>query len=155
MERLYRAGAHVLYLDECTFKARGYQQYAWSRPCENIEVFDRTKAQPCIAVIAAVCTCHGVWAWAMRPYSYNKEAYVDFLHQCKERWDQEYGEGGSEKMVIFLDNLQVHRSRVAQRAYRKLRIRPIFNVGYSPEYNDGIERFWGQVKTVFRPRLLQ
>ena len=36
MERLYADNAHILYLDECTFKARGYQQVAWSAPKTNI-----------------------------------------------------------------------------------------------------------------------
>ena len=32
---------------------------------------------------------------------------------------------------------------------------PIWNIAFSPEYNSAIERFWGQLKATFRPRLLQ
>ena len=71
MEELYRKEKHILYIDECIFSARGYQESAWSAPNTNVRVEDRTGKQPCIAVIAAVCSCHGVWAWAKREYSYN------------------------------------------------------------------------------------
>ena len=84
----------------------------------------------------------------MRDYSYNGEAYVDFLRQCKQLWKS------SKPMIIFQDNLRAHKSGIAKEAFAELNIKPVWNVAYSPEYNSGIERFWGQVKTRFRPKLL-
>ena len=117
-----------------------------------MRVEDRTGRQPCIAVIAAVCKCHGVWAWDKREYSYNAQAYVAFLEQCKARWDEEHP---NQPMVVFLDNCRVHTSIYARKWYPKLDIEVIWNLAYSPEYNLGIERYWGQLKAAFRPLLLQ
>ena len=65
MEALEANGEHILYLDEATFTARGYSKQAWSAPNTNIMINDPLQYQPCIAVIAAVCKCHGLWAWDM------------------------------------------------------------------------------------------
>ena len=40
-------GGHLVFADECVFKARGYQRQAWSAPYENVFVEDRTGKQPC------------------------------------------------------------------------------------------------------------
>ena len=37
--------------------------------------------------------------------------------------------------VVFMDNLSVHRSKKVRELMDQLKIEPIFNVAYSPEYN--------------------
>ena len=58
-------------------------------------------------------------------------------------------------MIVFQDNLGAHRSKLAKEAFNELDIKPVWNVPYSPQYNCGIERLWGQIKTKFRPKLLE
>jgi transposase len=43
-----------------------------------------------------------------------------------------------QRLVIFLDNLSVHRSKAAMQEYQRLGVEVIFSIPYSPEYN-GIE----------------
>lgn len=49
------------------------------------------------------------------------------------------------RLVIFQDNLQVHKSNDAMKEYSRLDITPIFSVPYSPEYN-GIESTFFTIK---------
>lgn len=52
-----------------------------------------------------------------------------------------------------MDNLRVHRSRLALAEYQNLDIRPIFNVPYSPQFN-GIESVFSIVKATYKKQLL-
>ena len=99
-------------------------------------------------MIAAICSCHGIWEWATRDYSFNAEAYLDFLRQCKRRWRRR------EPMIVFQDCSKVHTSKIAKAGYQELGVKAIWNVAYKPEYNCGIERMWAQMKAKFRPVLL-
>ena len=47
VNKIIKDGGHLIFADECVFKARGYQKQAWSGPYENITVEDRTSKQPC------------------------------------------------------------------------------------------------------------
>lgn len=47
-----------------------------------------------------------------------------------------------------MDQLSVHKSRVCKPWYPKLNITPIYNVGYSPEFNP-IESVFSRVKYLF------
>ena len=49
---------------------------------------------------------------------------------------------------MFMDQLQVHKSRDVQPEYARLDIAPVYNVGYSPELNP-IEAVFSKVKAVF------
>ena len=149
MERLNRRNEHILYLDEAVFTARGYSQLAWSAPGTNILIRDPLQRQPCIAVIAAVCRCHGLYSWDMREYSYNKEAYIEFLRSIKATWESK------EPMYVFQDNCSAHSSRLAKEFYRSANIKPIWNIPYMPEYNQAVERVWANVKVIFRSKLLK
>ena len=42
MNKINEEKAHVLFLDECVFKARDFNRSAWSAPKQKITVFDRT-----------------------------------------------------------------------------------------------------------------
>ena len=42
MEEYYRQERHILYIDECVFSARGYQESAWSAPNTNVRIEDRS-----------------------------------------------------------------------------------------------------------------
>lgn len=53
-----------------------------------------------------------------------------------------------------MDNMKVHRSRVALEKYKALNIEPIFNVPYSPQFN-GIESVFSMVKADYKRRLLR
>jgi len=52
-----------------------------------------------------------------------------------------------------MDNMRVHRSKLASKKYEVLKITPIFNVPYSPQFN-GIEAVFSMVKASYKKSLL-
>jgi len=55
-------------------------------------------------------------------------------------------EGG---ISLFMDNLRVHKTMRVREAYDRLKITPIFNVAYQPDFNP-IEAVFSQVKNTFK-----
>ena len=56
-------------------------------------------------------------------------------------------------LALFMDQLAVHKSESVRAAYPGLDIKPVFNVGYSPEFNP-IEAVFSKVKARFSSRRL-
>lgn len=52
-----------------------------------------------------------------------------------------------------MDNLAVHKTSEVMEIYKKLRITPIFNVPYSPDFN-GIESYFSLVKAEYKKLFL-
>jgi transposase len=74
----------------------------------------------------------------------NKE-FIKYLRYLKRK--------NRQRIALFCDQLSVHRSKEVKVVYEELDIRPIYNVGYSPEYNP-IESVFSQVKRTYnRERL--
>ena len=42
---------------------------------------------------------------------------------------------GNVKLALFMDQLNVHKGKDIKPLYADYDIKPIFNIGYSPEYN--------------------
>ncbi len=55
---------------------------------------------------------------------------------------------GRRPIALFMDNLWVHKNAKVRELMAKLDIRPIYNVGYSPEFNP-IEAVFSKVKRKF------
>ena len=144
--RTLPADSHLVFADECVFSARGFKMSAWSNPHENIEVEDRSRNQPCQAVCAAVCSCHGLLAVRTVDYSFDQERFQDFLTDVSSAVDGEH-------VYLFLDNCRVHHGKLVK--YADYNITPIWNVAYHFVYNDACEKYWAQLKAHFRPLLLQ
>lgn len=75
----YYGKEHMIFIDECTFSSRGFSKTAWSNQHQNITVEDRSRNQPCQAVCAAVCVCHGLLAVRVEDYSFDNQKFIDFL----------------------------------------------------------------------------
>ena len=88
---------HLIFTDESIFRGRGFQMQAWSRPCENLRVQDRSGNQPCQAVAAAICICHKVIAIKQVDYSFSGETYCEYLEDIA-------GACGNERIYLFQDN---------------------------------------------------
>ena len=134
MNKIIKDGGHLIFADECVFKSRGYQKQAWSAPYDNITVEDRTGKQPCQAVCAAVCRCHGILTYQIEDYSFNEEMFESFLKEIRA------ASGGDEKLYLFLDNSGVHRC--CTDAMVALNIEPVWNIPYRFEFNDACEKLW-------------
>lgn len=136
---LLNTGAHVVYIDECVFKARGFKMNAWSRPGENVTVEDRTDYQPCQAVCAGVCRCHQLLCYMITDFSFDGPKFVEFLHQLRAS----HPEG---KLHLFFDNASYHTTDDALQTMEKLNMEYVRNVPYQFKYNESIEKYWALVK---------
>jgi transposase len=65
-----------------------------------------------------------------------------FLQKLKDKFRD-------RRLVIFMDNLQVHKSSDVKKEYERLDIIPIYSIPYSPEYN-GIESTFFTIKQVYK-----
>ena len=53
-----------------------------------------------------------------------------------------------------MDNLHVHKTKNALKTCKRLKVRPIFNVPYSPDFN-GIETYFSLLKGEYKKLLLE
>ena len=83
----------------------------------------------------------------IRERSFNQESYIEFLQQLRDQYPD-------QKLVLFLDNLSVHKTRAVKEQYEELELGTIFNAPYSPQYN-GIESYFFLVKQEYKKELLQ
>ena len=49
----------------------------------------------------------------------------------------------------------MHTAKELKEEWEPLNIEPVWNVAYKYQYNEAIEKYWGQLKAYFRPLLLQ
>ena len=61
---------------------------------------------------------------------------------------------GDERLYLFLDNCSVHHANETKPHFERLNIEPVWNVAYKFQYNSAIEMYWAQLKSAFRPILL-
>ncbi len=57
-----------------------------------------------------------------------------FLEKLREKYPD-------EELILFVDNLSFHKNKETKKHYERLRITPVYNVPYSPQFN-GIEFYW-------------
>ena len=89
-----------------------------------------------------MCECHKLLTFSIEDFSFDQRKFENFLVEIRACC-------GDEKVFLFLDNATIHRCSVKKMA--ELNIEPVWNVPYSPEYNNAVERFWAQLKSYFRP----
>ena len=59
-----------------------------------------------------------------------------------------------QDFAIFMDNLQVHKTKDVIETCKRLKARPIFNVPYSPDFN-GIETYFSLLKGEYKKLILE
>lgn len=136
----------VVFLDEAIFSQSTGPARAWASNNEVIEVDESCFNGKTQALIMAVSEDRGVDHFRIVPRSMDTQKFILFLQELSEK-----NEG--QRLAVFMDNLRVHRSRLALAEYQNLGIRPIFNVPYSPQFN-GIEAVFSMVKAAYKKQLL-
>lgn len=53
-----------------------------------------------------------------------------------------------------MDNLSVHKTNLSKELFKVLKITPIFNIPYSPQFN-GIESYFSLLKNEYKKLLLE
>jgi transposase len=98
-------------------------------------------------VIAAISEDDGLIDYLVHPRAINTEVFLAFVKQVAQKLD-----GGD--FALFLDNLNVHKTKEAKLLFESLNITEVFNVPYCPQFN-GIESYFSQVKATYKKMLLQ
>ena len=98
-------------------------------------------------MIAAISEDDGLSDYLVHPRAINTEVFLAFVKQVAQKLD-----GGD--FALFLDNLNVHKTKEAKLLFESLNITEIFNVPYCPQFN-GIESYFSQLKATYKKLLLK
>ena len=98
------------------------------------------------ALLAGISEEDGLECYVINPRSIKVEQYIAFLEKIREK----YTEG---EIMLFDDNISVHKTQEKMIASERLRITPVFNVPYSPQFT-GIEYYWNLVRVQYKKLLL-
>jgi hypothetical protein len=98
------------------------------------------------AVVAAVSSEQGFIYYEKDDTAVTKVSYHAFLQNLSAQME-------NAPFALYMDQLQIHKSKDTLKVYEELSILPIFNVSYMPELNP-IESCFSHVKRIFnRERL--
>lgn len=100
-----------------------------------------------LAIVTGVSEIDGIELSVTYPKSISASQFVAFLESLAEK-------NQGNRVVIFLDNMRAHHSRVVKEAFERLGMAAIFNLPYSPQFN-GIESVFSMMKTCYKRILLR
>ena len=135
-----------MYLDEINFTKLSFQSKEWSCKNTNLAVDQRDIYTGYHSVIAAISEEKGVDQFIIYSAAVDSDDFIDYLQRLRKRH-------GKAPLAMFCDQLAVHKSRAVKPYYDSLDIVPIYNVGYSPEFN-GIEAVFSKVKALYNRQRL-
>ena len=124
----------VVYIDETMFTFRTFRAKGWAHNRERIKINDSDLKVQTLALIAAVTKEDGLIDYSIYPNAINTESFHAFITQLTDKL------GGGD-YALFLDNLSVHKTKIAKHLFEKFNITEIFNVPYCPQFN-GIESYF-------------
>lgn len=146
LDSVQKENRKIIYLDETNFTKLSFQNKDWSRSNENQHVDQRDIYTGYRSVIASISEEKGVEFIKIYSTAITSDLFIRYLKQISNK-------NMNQPLALFQDQLQVHKSKHVRPFYSSLDIVPIYNVGYSPEFNP-IESVFSQVKRVFcRERL--
>ena len=70
---------------------------------------------------------YGIGLRQSKAESHKHEDFIRFLRALRRKW-------GQTPLALMMDNASIHKGDVRP-FYDKFNIKPIWNVGYSPEFN--------------------
>lgn len=136
----------IVFLDEAIFSHTTGPARSWAHSNQVVEVDEAAFNMKTQALIMAVSVDKGVDHFRVYPRSVATAQFVEFLEELA-------ASNGNEPLAVFMDNMTVHHSRAALERYQALKITPIFNVPYSPQFN-GIEAVFSMLKATYKKSLL-
>ena len=139
-------GRRILFLDEVNFTKASISKVEWSNKNANIDVDQERVYGGYVSCCAVIAEGTGIEALAIQKKAFNQQEFIRFLYWIAFMNNYEY-------TAIFMDNLAVHKTKLAMDAYKYLSIVPIFNLAYSPDYNP-IESVFSQVKRIYKSKRL-
>ena len=110
------------------FTFNTFSTRAWSAKHMSIQVDDADIRIKTIAFIGAISDNGGLEAYTIHTKDITTVEFVKLVEMLSAKFL------GLE-LAIFMDNLQVHRTKEVLETCKRLKVRPIFNVPFSPDFN--------------------
>ena len=145
MEALEK-GEKILFADETVFTKNTIPRKTYAIKGKNLCVDQMQLGNGYRSALAAISTDGKIEHLKVTDKAINQKKYISFLKKMRKKLQD-------EKIYIFVDNLQVHKTKKVMAAYEELKMVPIFNETYSPDYNP-IETIFSQVKQRFKEQRL-
>lgn len=136
----------IVYLDEINFTKRSVSLKEWSNKNSNLTIDQKDIYVGYRSVIATMTEENGIGSLQIYSEAINATYFIDFLKKLRAKHVK-------RSLALFVDQLAVHKSKDVQPWYMKLNITPIYNVGYSPEFNP-IEAVFSRVKAIYNQKRL-
>ena len=100
-----------------------------------------------MAFLGAISDNGGLEAYIIHPKSITAKEFIEFVEMLSDKFH-------GQEFAIFMDNLQVHKTKDVLETCKRLKARPIFNVPYSPDFN-GIETYFSLLKGEYKKLILE
>ena len=118
------------------------QKHVWSSKGNNTTVGGKDYYSEYTATVAAISKELGNEVIYTHERPIKQEQFISFLRLLRKR-------NANHKLIIFMDNLYVHKTRNVLSEMESLNIKPVFNAVYSPQFNP-IESAFAKVKLLFK-----
>ena len=100
-----------------------------------------------MAFFGAISENGGLEAYTIHPKAITTVEFIEFVEMFSAKFlEQEF--------AIFMDKMQMHKTKEVLKTCKRLRARPIFNMHYSPAFN-GIETYFSLLKGEYKKLLLE
>ena len=137
----------LVWVDEAMFTFNTFSTRAWSAKHQSIEVNDADIRIKSMAFLGAISDNGGLEAYTMHAKAITTKEFIEFVEMLSAKFH-------GQDFAIFMDNLQVHKTKEVLETCKRLKARPIFNVPYSPDFN-GIETYFSLLKGEYKKLILE
>ena len=146
IENAKREGRLIVYIDEILFSKRSIKLREWATKNSNLTVNQEDVYVGLRSVIAGMTEEYGIGLIKIHDHACTGEDFRDYLIQLR-------GKVGKRPVSLFMDNATIHKKPCVKEWWSKLNMEPIWNIGYSPEFQP-IEAVFSKVKREFNSQRL-
>ena len=141
------SGAKIYFLDEAMFTSKTYRKREFMTSRQSIVASADQLNMEATAFLGVIGWDKKVVHYELHPKSINMVKYFQFLRNLRAK-------SGRERIVLYMDNLLIHKYTSTLRMYDKLNIVPVFAPISSPELNP-IEFLFSKLKALTRKERLK
>ena len=105
----------IIFVDEAIFSPATMLKRTWSLPNDNVKIVDMRDKVKTQAIIAGISMDKGLESYLIVERSIKSQEYIQFMRQLRNLYPK-------RRLVIFVDNLMVHKSREVTPVYAELDI---------------------------------
>jgi len=134
-------GRLLVFADEILFTKRAIRLREWSARNSNLAVDQEEVYAGYRAALASMTAEKGMCLVTTAEGPIKEPEFCSHINRLRAR-------AGRRPIALMMDNLWVHKRPECRELMGRLDIRPIYNVGYSPEFNP-IEAVFSKVKQRF------